>query len=106
LQWLPDYRPLAWSAAPWLVAGVVAAKAIVAVFIMKALVGSRLASVAAVRKWLLIWAAITALLATAIFVLIPAGTISVWASLAAAMLVVPFNRLAVAPLALNWDRHR
>lgn len=105
LQMLPEYRPLAWRLLPWLIGAAVAAKSVMAVLLLRALGRSQLIAPASLKNYLALWLAITAALAAAFFALAPPGA-SVWMPLAGAMLLVPLNRLAAAPLALNWNRHR
>jgi hypothetical protein len=105
LQLLPEYRPLAWRMLPWLIGAAVAAKTIVAVFLLRALWHSEVVAHATLKRYLALWCAIAVALAAAFIALAPAGS-SVWVAIAGAALVVPLNRLAAAPLALNWNRHR
>ena len=105
LQFFPEYRPLAWRLVPWLIAAAVAAKSIAAVILLRKLWRSQFVARPAFGPCLALWCATTAALAAALFALAPAGA-SVWMPLASAVLVVPLNRLAAAPLALNWNRHR
>lgn len=105
LQLLPEYRPLAWRLLPWLIGAAVAAKAVAAVFLLRVLGRSKLLAPTALKNYLAFWFTITAALAAASMTLAPAGS-SVWMAIAGAALVVPLNRLAAAPLALNWNRHR
>ena len=105
LQLLPEYRPLAWRMLPWLIGAAVAAKAVVAVFLLRALGRSKLLAPASLQYYLALWFTITAALAAAFIALSPAGS-SVWMAIAGAAMVVPLNRVAAAPLALNWNRHR
>jgi hypothetical protein len=48
---------------------------------------------------------VAALLATGRW-FVPAAIVSWTSLLAALVLLVPFSRLAIAPLALDWNRHR
>ena len=106
LQFYPEYRPLAWRLVPWAILAALAAKAITAAFVIRALWLSRLVALARLRNYLVLWCAVTAALAAAFIAVVPAGALSIWMAAASAALLVPLNRLAVAPLALNWDRHR
>jgi hypothetical protein len=53
-----------------------------------------------------LWLAIVAAVAGAGAWLIPPALSPVWMTVACAALLVPFNRLAAAPSALAWNRHR
>ncbi|HVX61740.1 MAG TPA: hypothetical protein VHC19_14090, partial [Pirellulales bacterium] len=106
LFWMPEYRPFAWRMAPWLVAAALAAKAVLAPLAWRALVHRRIVPSGTLQKWLALWCAAVIALTGLILGIAPAGAISFGAALAAAIFLVPFNRLAVAPLAWNWNRHR
>ncbi len=104
--WMPEYRPFAWRMAPWLIAAALAVKAILAPLAWRALVRRGIVPTGTLQKWLAFWCAAVAALTGLIVGIAPAGAISFGAALAAAIFLVPFNRLAVAPLAWNWNRHR
>ncbi|HUY88674.1 MAG TPA: hypothetical protein VMV10_08065 [Pirellulales bacterium] len=106
LEWLPEYRPLAWRLLPWLVGAAILAKSLAAVFILRALWQSKLVAHRSLQKYLAVWCLVTIALAGSLVAIAPTGSVSVWAALAGAVLLVPLNRLTAAPLALNWDRHR
>ena len=106
LFWMPEYRPYAWRMAPWLVAAALAVKAILAPLAWRALVHRRIVPSGTLQKWLAFWCAAVAALTGLIVGIAPAGAISFGGALSGAIFLVPFNRLAVAPLAWNWNRHR
>lgn len=105
LQLMPEYRPLAWRMLPWLIGAAVAAKAVAAMLLLRALGRSKLLAPASLKNYLALWFTITAALAAAFMALSPAGS-PVWMAISGAAMVVPLNRVAAAPLALNWNRHR
>lgn len=57
-------------------------------------------------KSAVVWLAIAVAVAGAGVWLMPAALSPPWLTMSAALLLVPFNRLAAAPLALDWNRHR
>lgn len=104
--WMPEYRALARQTLPWLVGAALAAKALAAAWIVQAIVRRKLLTSACLRNCLIGWCLIVVALAGAMLGIAPAGVLSLPAALAGAALLVPFNRLAAAPLTLNWNRHR
>ncbi|HVW35771.1 MAG TPA: hypothetical protein VHB99_00650, partial [Pirellulales bacterium] len=71
----------------------------------RALGRSKLLAPTSLKNYLAVWVTTTAALAAAFIALAPAGS-SVWMAIAGAAMIVPLNRVAAAPLALNWNRHR
>lgn len=53
-----------------------------------------------------VWLVAVMALAGLGFWLLPAGLAPLWMTTAVTVLLVPFNRLAAAPRALDWNRHR
>lgn len=102
----PEWQPWALAASPWIEGALVAAKIAIAALVVAELVRQQQTSVRKAALWIGFWClTVTALLAAGIW-LWPAALVS-WASLLAALvLLVPFSRLAIAPLALDWNRHR
>jgi hypothetical protein len=102
----PEWHAWLWSLAPWLVGLLLAAKLILAVWVLIALVRWRLVRLTTagmmVGGWSLI---ILALCLTGVW-LIPSEHVPLRSLLAGAILAIPFSRLAAAPLALDWNRHR
>jgi hypothetical protein len=107
--WLVIHRELLPVVGAWLPAIVVAALAVksaaaVAVWQLerrRPCLGMRL-----LAKSAALWLAIVAAVAGAGAWLIPPALSPVWMTVACAALLVPFNRLAAAPSALAWNRHR
>jgi hypothetical protein len=95
-------RRLAW----WLAPVAVALKLLLAGWAVRALHRRRLAAPRALVGWLAVWLFAVLVLFGAFAWLLPPGLVG-WAGCAfAAVLVVPLARLALAPLALEWNRHR
>ena len=79
-------------------------KLLVAAWVVSALVRSRLATPTAATLMVAAWSCPGAL-PIAVW-LIPTRLLPVSSALAAVVLCLPFSRLAGAPLALEWNRHR
>jgi hypothetical protein len=95
-------RRLAW----WLAPVAVALKLLLAGWALRALHRRRLAAPRALVGWLAAWVVLIAALLGALAWLVPPGLVSLPALALAAALLVPLARLALAPLALEWNRHR
>lgn len=109
LGWILDTRArmaAAWSTIPWLMAGLVALKLVLAGWVMQRgaarglFTGKRLVFAAIV--WDLCVLAVYGMLA----LILPEILMQRYVLLLVAMLVVPFVRLAAAPLAVAGNRHR
>jgi hypothetical protein len=102
----PQYQAAARAAAPWIVGVLLAMKLVVAIYVVRRLVNSATLSneylVAMIAGWIFVVAALASL---AIW-LNPPGAASTRDILSAIILLVPFSRLAGAPLAVEWNRHR
>ncbi|HEV3344379.1 MAG TPA: hypothetical protein VG125_28645 [Pirellulales bacterium] len=90
---------------PWCLAMMLSAKVATGCWCARQLVSRRLIAARTVGKIFLVWCAAVASLCGAMFWLAPAGTSSLQL-MCGATLVVPFARLAGAPLALAFNRHR
>ncbi len=109
LGWILDTRArmaAAWSAIPWVMAGLVALKLVLAMWVMRRgaarelFTGKRL--VFAAIAWDLCVLAVYGMLV----LILPEILMRRYVLLLVAMLVVPFVRLAAAPLAVAGNRHR
>src|SRR5207302_9815652 len=95
-------RRLAW----WLAPVAVALKLLLAGWAVRALHRRRLAAPRVLVGWLAAWLLAVVALFGAFAGLLPPELVG-WAGCAfAAVLVGPLARLALAPLALEWNRHR
>jgi len=102
----PEWQPWALAASPWIEGTLVALKLAIATLVVVELIRQQQTSVDQAALWIGLWCVIVAALGAAGRWLLPAALIS-WSSLLAALvLLVPFSRLAIAPLALDWNRHR
>jgi hypothetical protein len=102
----PAVQAWLWSLLPWLVGCLLALKAIIAIGVAAALVQSRLMSGTRVIMILGAWSMIVFALCLLALWLIPGSLLSARDAIAGVVLLVPFSRLAGAPLALDWNRHR
>jgi hypothetical protein len=102
----PARRERLLDALPWIAAGAVALKFLLAAWALWALhrrgeLGTR-ALAGLVGAWLLTAASLFALLLS----LVPSDLVPAHSLALAVVLIVPLARLAAAPLALAWNRHR
>jgi hypothetical protein len=106
LAFHPEVKPLLWSLVPWGIGLVVILKAIVAATVLRGLVGVRLIRATTAGLLLAGWATIVAGWCLLAWWRLPPGIVSPGMVVAAIVLAIPFARVAGAPLALDWNRHR
>ncbi|MFN0017133.1 MAG: hypothetical protein ACKVP0_02670 [Pirellulaceae bacterium] len=102
----PEWQPFLWSLVPWLVGLALALKLLVAAWVLRSLVHLRLVTPQRAALMVVAWT----------FVVLPLGLLAAWLVpeklmtfrdlLVTLVLFIPFSRLAGAPLALEWNRHR
>lgn len=102
----PTLQALLWQAMPWLIGLLLVVKLIIGIWIVSALVHSRLIKQITAGVLVGSWCVIVAGLCAIAVWLIPGELVRVSGILAGVTLFVPFSRLAGAPLALEWNRHR
>jgi hypothetical protein len=95
-------RRLAW----WLAPAAVALKLLLAGGAVRVLLRRRLVTPRALAGWLAVWLLAVFALLGALVWLVPPGLVSLPAVALTAVLLVPLARLALSPLALEWNRHR
>jgi hypothetical protein len=91
---------------PWLTGVVIVLKIAASVGSLRALAQRRLVTVMALRGAVLIWGLLALALFAVLYWLLPQGVIPISALLLAIVVLLPLTRLALAPLALAWNRHR
>jgi hypothetical protein len=91
---------------PWLVGAAAALKGLVAGWALRALYRRRLVAPSALAGLLAAWVLAVASLFAVLAWLLPRAWVSPADIALGVVLVVPLARLAVAPLALEWNRHR
>ncbi len=108
-QWLaksPQYWQRFMDLLPWLAGVVVALKGIAAGWICRILIRRKLVPTEVVCGGLVIWIASAAGLFGLLYWLLPPDQVSISALVLGITYTLPLTRLAVAPLALTWNRHR
>jgi hypothetical protein len=108
-QWLvksPHYGQLLADLLPWLTGALVALKGIAAVWVCRILIRRNLVHAEVVLGGLAVWVASAAGLFGLLYWLLPQDQVSISALVLGITLTLPLTRLAVAPLALTWNRHR
>lgn len=98
----PEMQPRLIAFVPWLVGIVLTMKLGAATWAFFALRKHRLLSSRAMRKWLCGWVVAGAILVAGLsFVVTPTLLLAI-----GVFLMLPLTRIAVAPVALHWNRHR
>lgn len=77
-----------------------------AAWVLRSLIRLRLLRLATAAAIVGAWCLVVAGLCALVFSLVPIQYVSVLNVTAGMALFVPFSRLALAPLALHWNRHR
>ena len=102
----PQHRQTFADVLPWLAAGVAALKGVAALCSLRALnhrgILPRRVFWGALAAWIVFAAGLFGVLCW----LLPAEQTFVWAIVLGIALLLPLTRLALAPLALSWNRHR
>jgi hypothetical protein len=91
---------------PWAAGAAVVLKFVVAAWAFAALRRRDMLGADAIVKYLAAWVLVAAALFGLLLWLVPREQVSVYSLAAGVALFVPLTRLAVAPLALAWNRHR
>lgn len=102
----PELHQPALAAVPWLIGLLLVIKFAVAGFVVRGFLQSRLTSPVGAAMIFAIWLAVVAALCTLALVLLPPEYASPKNIIPGIALFIPFSRLAGAPLALAWNRHR
>jgi hypothetical protein len=102
----PEYGPGLEAALPWALGGLVAAKLLTAAALVRAVRRRGLWPPAAVAGLVVGWLAAAAFLAAVPYSLLPPEHVPARYVLLSAALLVPLVRVAAAPLALDFNRHR
>jgi hypothetical protein len=91
---------------PWLAGTAVLLKILAATWSLRALRRRRLIPSGVLWRMLSIWLAFAAGSFAALYALLPDNWFSVPGVVLGIVLLLPLTRLALAPLALAWNRHR
>ena len=106
LAFYPAMQALLWSLMPWLIGLVLTLKMLVATWVLYRLIRLGLVRPTTAGLMFAAWGLIVAALCLAAHQLIPSQILSTSSAIAAIVVLIPFSRLAAAPLALEWNRHR
>lgn len=101
-----EYHQTCLNAAPWLVAGLAAAKLALAGYVLSRAWGRRLLETRAVALLVGSWMIVVLASVGLVVWLVPSGVLPLGLTMGISILVFPLTRLALAPLALAWNRHR
>jgi hypothetical protein len=102
----PELYSAALAAVPWLIGVLLLLKLTAAVFVLRGVLRARLIGPAGAALLVAAWLAVVASLSGLMLFLLPAPLAEPKQIVAGIMLFIPFARLAGAPLALEWNRHR
>jgi hypothetical protein len=102
----PAYQPLAWDLLPWLAGVFVVAKLSLAAVLICYLSQRRMLNHGQLALGVCVWLLGVCCLIGVAWWLLPPALISLFWVVCVAVYLVPFNGLALAPLALEWNRHR
>ncbi len=102
----PQHRQTAADVLPWLTGGVVVVKSLLAAWSVGALKRRGLLPPIVLWGTLAAWIVLASGLFGVLTWLLPDGRTSLSAIVLGIALLVPLTRLALAPLALDWNRHR
>jgi hypothetical protein len=108
-QWLVghrSYQAVFWAALPWLLGGAVAVKVLSGVWLLWTLRRRGLVARRNLALLVGLWLLAAGCLLGLHFGLVPSELVPMRYAALGVVLVLPLNRLAAAPLALNWNRHR
>lgn len=106
LYYYPQYRDRAWAAVPWLAGLVVLIKVWGAVWVLRKLHQRRLVPIRLLTRLVILWFLAVGVLFGLGLWFVPAGLISAFWLAVGCVYSVPFTHFALAPLALEWNRHR
>jgi hypothetical protein len=102
----PELHTVALAAVPWLIGLLLVIKLTAATFVVRGLIHSRLAGPCGAGMMIAAWLAVVVALCGLALSLLPSEFAPATKIVPGVALFVPFARLAGAPLALEWNRHR
>jgi hypothetical protein len=106
LYFHPAYYGTFFAVLPWLMGGLVLLKLVAAGWTCRAASRRRLVTTRTLVRLLSLWLVIAFGLVVSLWCLIPDNYLSVQGIVLGVVLSLPLARLAAAPLALAWNRHR
>jgi hypothetical protein len=102
----PELHQPALAAVPWLMGLLLAIKLAVAGFVVQRLIQSRLTSPGGAALMAVMWLVVVGSLCGLALALLPSEFAAPQNIIPGIALFIPFSRIAGAPLALEWNRHR
>ncbi len=102
----PEWHAAALAAIPWFMGLLLVIKLAAAIFVVVGLLHWRLTTAGGVALMTAMWLAVVFALCALALGLLPAELAPATQVIPAIALTIPFARLAGAPLALQWNRHR
>jgi len=105
LTFRPQWRAAALAAVPWLI-GLLLALKLAAAFVVHGLLRWRLTTASGASLMIAAWLAVVFSLTALALALLPPEHAPATKIIAGIALLIPFARIAGAPLALEWNRHR
>jgi hypothetical protein len=106
LTFRPQWQPAALAAVPWLMGLLLAIKLAAAGFVVRGLLRWRLTTPIGAALQIATWLAVVLSLTALALTLLPAEHAPAKQIVLGIVLLIPFARVAGAPLALEWNRHR
>jgi len=101
-----EYHQACWKAAPWLVGCSAVVKLALARFVLHRAWGCGVLETRAVGLLVGVWATVVLAATGLVAWLVPSELLPLELSIAGTILAFPLTRIALAPLALAWNRHR
>jgi len=102
----PAYQPLALAVSHWIMDVLLVVKLVVALLVLRALMNRAIMPTESIVAMVALWVFVVALFGSTALWLVPSGVVKTSDILSGIVLLVPFSRLAGAPLAVEWNRHR
>ena len=102
----PAWQAPTLAAVPWLIGMLLAIKLAASAFVVHGLLRWRLTTTSGAALMVAVWLAVTFSLVALALTLLPRGIAPATNIIPGIALMIPFARLAGAPLALEWNRHR
>jgi len=102
----PELHQPALAAVPWLIGLLLVIKLAAAGFVVRGLIQSRLTSPGGAALMVAIWLVVVGSLCGLALALLPSEFAAPQNIIPGIALFIPFSRIAGAPLALEWNRHR
>ena len=101
-----EYHQACWNAAPWLVGGLALLKLTLAGYVLHRALGRGLLETRAVALLVGVWTTVVLATIGLTALLAPSGILPLGLAVGGTILAFPLTRIALAPLALAWNRHR